>query len=169
MGQKLISRAGIVGNGISQGAGAARRCHNAHITLRLIIPQSCFYDGLLKCRRSGNRCILRVLHRGEGFYRFVYRREHNQLAFVVQQGADGGVDYVVLSLCGNGRLRSSADSKDLVLLRNRSSVIRCKTRVCHFLSPFSSSEFYPFNIFTQSAEFGFILCHDVVFVVFAVV
>ena len=65
---------------------------------------------------------------------FVYRFQNNPLAVIIHERADGSVDYCSGALLADGRLRTVADSENLILLRDASAVFsRQDVLLCHFL------------------------------------
>ena len=72
-----------------------------------------------------DRCIVRVFCRTQMLEHLINRGQHYQVAVIIQQRSDGRIDYLVSPLFSDHSLGTIADTKNLVFMRDVSSVPSC--------------------------------------------
>ena len=111
-GEDLVSRAAVAGDRVAQCAGTARCVAGFDKEiLRDFIQKNCLGYGFLVFRDTDDRCISREFFRAQFMQCFHNRGKNDQLAVVIQQNAEGRVDYVFFADLGNACFGQRADAE----------------------------------------------------------
>ena len=124
--QHLIAALRVVGDGVMDGARAARSGDGTEVALRLLVSEGQVDDGVEVLGQARDRRIAHVVLNRKRTEDALHRRDAGQFALIVHHDAHRGVRHFIGAVFGGSLTASRARTKNRVL-----QSLACSMRCCH--------------------------------------